>query len=88
MLFLLDAHNVVDYLLQAGVCNTTDLISNQIQLRDSKNFNLQVDFANGSSLLVKQSVVSAMITSRVDSCMKWCCTSCFKLSQTSLSFAL
>jgi hypothetical protein len=54
MLFLLDAHNAVDYLLQADVCNTTDLASEQVHLRDSKNFNLQVDFANGSSLLVKQ----------------------------------
>jgi hypothetical protein len=54
MLFLLDAHNVVDYLFQAGLCSTTDLTSNQIHLRDSKNFNLQVDFPSGSALLVKQ----------------------------------
>ena len=54
MLFLLDAHNVVEYLVQTGVCNTTELTTSQTHLKDSKNFNLQVDLSDGYSLLVKQ----------------------------------
>lgn len=54
MLFLLDTHNVVEYLVKIGICNTSDLTINEIHLRDSKNFNLQVDLSNGRSLLLKQ----------------------------------
>ncbi|OUC15240.1 MAG: hypothetical protein B0A82_07765 [Alkalinema sp. CACIAM 70d] len=53
MLFLLNAQNVIEYLLEVGVCKPTDLINWQAYPKDSKNFNLQVDYS-GNSLLVKQ----------------------------------
>ncbi|GAB4382100.1 MAG: hypothetical protein Kow00121_41820 [Elainellaceae cyanobacterium] len=53
MVFLLNTENVIDYLIQRGVCNSKAHPLQQIESKTSKNFNLFVS-THTSSLLIKQ----------------------------------
>ncbi len=54
MTFLLSYQNVLEYLVEQGLCKPTDHDKIQIKPISCKNFNLLVSFSNGRHLLVKQ----------------------------------
>ncbi len=54
MTFLLNSHNVFDYLVEQGLCNQSEQSPSKIEPVVAKNFNLLLTFANGRQLLVKQ----------------------------------
>lgn len=54
MLFLLNFHNVFDYLVQHNLCNDSERDFIKIELVAAKNFNLLVTFPDNRQLLVKQ----------------------------------
>ncbi|MBE8988322.1 phosphotransferase family protein [Nostoc sp. LEGE 12450] len=54
MTFLLNSHNVFDYLVVHGLCNQSDQPPNQIEPVAAKNFNLLLSWSSDRKLLVKQ----------------------------------
>lgn len=54
MTFLLNSHNVFDYLADRDLCNHLKQSLDKVEPVAAKNFNLLVTFANGRKLLVKQ----------------------------------
>lgn len=54
MTFLLNSHNVFDYLVAQGLCNQPEQPLSKVEPVAAKNFNLLLTFANGRKLLVKQ----------------------------------
>ncbi|MBE8964806.1 aminoglycoside phosphotransferase family protein [Nostocales cyanobacterium LEGE 12452] len=54
MTFLLNSHNVVDYLVERGLCNQSEQAPIKVEQVAAKNFNLLVTLANEKKLLVKQ----------------------------------
>jgi hypothetical protein len=54
MAFLLSTQNVIDYLVERGLCRTEERQLSQIKPKSSKNFNLLVNFSDNRYLLVKQ----------------------------------
>ncbi|PSB27518.1 aminoglycoside phosphotransferase family protein [Chlorogloea sp. CCALA 695] len=54
MTFLLNSHNVFDYLVTQGLCNQSEPPLSKVEPVAAKNFNLLLTFANGRKLLVKQ----------------------------------
>ncbi|MDJ0735413.1 MAG: phosphotransferase [Nostocaceae cyanobacterium] len=54
MTFLLNSHNVFDYLTAHGLSNPSEQTISKIEPLEAKNFNLLLTFADGHKLLVKQ----------------------------------
>lgn len=54
MTFLLNSHNVFDYLADKDLCNQSEQPLNKVEPVAAKNFNLLVTFADERKLLVKQ----------------------------------
>lgn len=54
MTFLLNSHNVFDYLAARGLCNSSEQAISKIEPLAAKNFNLLLTFSDGNKLLVKQ----------------------------------
>ncbi len=54
MTFLLNSHNVFDYLVAQDLCNQVEQLPSKIEPIAAKNFNLLVTFADERKLLVKQ----------------------------------
>lgn len=54
MTFLLNSHNVFDYLVAHGLYNPSEQSLDKIEPLEAKNFNLLLTFSDGSKLLVKQ----------------------------------
>lgn len=54
MAFLLNSHNVYNYLTEHGLCNQSESSGSKAELVTGKNFNLLVTFANNRKLLIKQ----------------------------------
>ena len=54
MAFLLNSHNVCDYLVAQGLCNQSEQPFSKVEPIAAKNFNLLLTFANSRKLLVKQ----------------------------------
>ncbi len=54
MTFLLNSHNVFDYLAAHGLSNPSEQTISKIEPLEAKNFNLLLTFADGHKLLVKQ----------------------------------
>ncbi|WP_373527210.1 phosphotransferase [Nostoc sp.] len=54
MTFLLNSHNVFDYLVVHGLCNQCDQPPSQIEPVTAKNFNLLLSWSGDRKLLVKQ----------------------------------
>lgn len=54
MTFLLNSHNVFDYLIAQGLCNQSEQPPNKVEPLAAKNFNLLLNFADNQKLLVKQ----------------------------------
>ncbi len=54
MTFLLNSHNVFDYLVALDLCNQFEQFPSKIEPIAAKNFNLLVTFADERKLLVKQ----------------------------------
>lgn len=54
MTFLLNSHNLFDYLGQHGLCNQSEQPLSKVESLAAKNFNLLVTFPDGRKLLVKQ----------------------------------
>ncbi|OUL23065.1 LPS biosynthesis choline kinase [Nostoc sp. RF31YmG] len=54
MRFILNSHNVFDYLVTQGICKQSDQPPIKVELLAAKNFNLLVNFLDSSKLLVKQ----------------------------------
>ena len=54
MTFLLNSHNVFDYLVAHGLCNPSEQALSEIEPLEAKNFNLLLTFSDGHKLLVKQ----------------------------------
>ena len=54
MTFLLNSHNVLDYLAARGLYNASEQAMSKIEPVEAKNFNLLLTFSDGDKLLVKQ----------------------------------
>jgi hypothetical protein len=54
MTFILNYHNVFDYLVEKELCNHSEQFPTKIEPVAAKNFNLLLTFINGRKLLVKQ----------------------------------
>ncbi|NDJ24516.1 phosphotransferase [Nostoc sp. B(2019)] len=54
MAFILNYHNVFDYLVEQRLCNRSEQSPSKIEPVAAKNFNLLLTFTNGRKLLVKQ----------------------------------
>lgn len=54
MIFILNSHNVFDYLVTHRLCNQSDPHPSKIEVLPAKNFNLLVSFLDGRKFLVKQ----------------------------------
>jgi serine/threonine protein kinase len=54
MAFLLNIHNIFDYLIQHGYCNPSEQNLCKLELVPAKNFNVLVTFPDNHKLLVKQ----------------------------------
>ncbi|WP_293025267.1 hypothetical protein [Moorena sp. SIO3I8] len=54
MTFILNSHNVFDYLAARGLCNPSEQALSKIEPLEAKNFNLLLTFPDGNKLLVKQ----------------------------------
>lgn len=54
MTFILNSHNVFDYLITQGLCNQSEQPPSKIEPLAAKNFNLLLNFLDGRKLLVKQ----------------------------------
>ncbi|HBB33681.1 MAG TPA: LPS biosynthesis choline kinase [Cyanobacteria bacterium UBA8803] len=54
MTFLLNSHNVFDYLVERGFCARSEQASSKVEPIAAKNFNLLVSLSEGRKLLVKQ----------------------------------
>jgi 5-methylthioribose kinase len=54
MTFILNSHNVFDYLVEQKLCNQSDQPPSTIEPVIAKNFNLLLNFADGHKLIVKQ----------------------------------
>ncbi|NEQ12604.1 MAG: aminoglycoside phosphotransferase family protein, partial [Moorea sp. SIO3E2] len=54
MTFILNSHNVFDYLAARGLCNPSEQALSKIEPLEAKNFNLLLTFPDGHKLLVKQ----------------------------------
>ncbi|MDZ7966085.1 MAG: aminoglycoside phosphotransferase family protein [Nostoc sp. DedSLP03] len=54
MTFLLNSHNIVDYLIEQGLCNQLEQPPIKVELLTAKNFNLLVTLPGDRKLLVKQ----------------------------------
>ncbi len=54
MTFLLNSHNVFDYLAAHGLCNPSEQALSKVEPLEAKNFNLLLTFSDGHKLLVKQ----------------------------------
>jgi hypothetical protein len=54
MTFILNSHNVFDYLAAHGLCNLSEQAASKVEALEAKNFNLLLTFAEGQKLLVKQ----------------------------------
>lgn len=54
MRFILNSHNVFDYLVTQGICKQSDQPPIKVELLAAKNFNLLLNFLDSSKLLVKQ----------------------------------
>ncbi|KYC37875.1 aminoglycoside phosphotransferase [Scytonema hofmannii PCC 7110] len=54
MTFVLSSHNVVNYLIEHGLCTQKEQALSKIESRSSKNFNLLVTIPNNRHLLIKQ----------------------------------
>ncbi|MEH1855433.1 MAG: aminoglycoside phosphotransferase family protein [Nostoc sp.] len=54
MTFLLNSHNVFDYLVEKGLCNQSEPSPSKIEPVTAKNFNLLLSLAGDRKLLVKQ----------------------------------
>ncbi|MBD2744710.1 aminoglycoside phosphotransferase family protein [Coleofasciculus sp. FACHB-1120] len=54
MTFLLNSHNVFDYLVDRGFCTHSEQALSKVEPIAAKNFNLLVSLSNGRKLLVKQ----------------------------------
>ncbi|WP_414530587.1 phosphotransferase [Nodularia chucula] len=54
MIFILNSHNVFDYLVTHRLCNQSDPHPSKIEVLTAKNFNLLVSFLDGRKFLVKQ----------------------------------
>lgn len=54
MTFLLNSHNVCNYLTEHDLCNQSELSSSKVEPVTGKNFNLRVTFPHNRQLLIKQ----------------------------------
>ncbi|MEH2068679.1 MAG: phosphotransferase [Nostoc sp.] len=54
MTFLLNSHNVFDYLVEQELCNQSEQTPSNIELLAAKNFNLLLTFPDSCKLLIKQ----------------------------------
>ncbi|BBD66615.1 hypothetical protein NIES4072_61120 [Nostoc commune NIES-4072] len=54
MTFLLNSHNVFDYLVAHGLCNHSDQPPSQVEPIAAKNFNLLLSWSGDRKLIVKQ----------------------------------
>jgi hypothetical protein len=54
MPFLLSSQNVINYLIDQGICQREDGENSSIEIKPAKNFNLLLTLADGRQLLVKQ----------------------------------
>ncbi len=54
MTFILNSHNVFDYLITRGLCNQSEQPPSKIEPLAAKNFNLLLNFSDDRKLLVKQ----------------------------------
>ncbi|YAG04731.1 hypothetical protein NSTC731_00949 [Nostoc sp. DSM 114167] len=54
MIFILNSYNVVDYLVEQGLCNQSKQLPIKIEPVAAKNFNLLITLPNERKLLVKQ----------------------------------
>jgi hypothetical protein len=54
MTFLLNSHNVLDYLIEQGLCNQSDQPPTKVEPIAAKNFNLLLSLSGDRKLLVKQ----------------------------------
>ncbi|WP_375473650.1 phosphotransferase family protein [uncultured Nostoc sp.] len=54
MTFLLNSHNVVDYLVEQGLCNQSEQLPIKVEIVAAKNFNLLATLPGDRKLLVKQ----------------------------------
>ncbi|BAY44854.1 hypothetical protein SAMD00079811_24560 [Scytonema sp. HK-05] len=54
MPFLLNSHNVFEYLVEHGLCNNSEQALSKVEPVVAKNFNLLVTFPDSRKLLVKQ----------------------------------
>lgn len=54
MTFILNSHNVFDYLITQWLCNHSEQPPSKIEPLAAKNFNLLLNFLDGRKLLVKQ----------------------------------
>ncbi len=54
MTFLLNSHNVFDYLAAHGLCNPLEQALSKVEPLEAKNFDLLLTFSDGHKLLVKQ----------------------------------
>jgi hypothetical protein len=54
MTFLLNSHNVFDYLAAHGLCNLSEQAPRKVEPLEAKNFNLLLTFPDSRKLLVKQ----------------------------------
>jgi len=54
MPFLVNSHNVFDYLIENNFCNRSEAATSKVEPISAKNFNLLVTFPDNRKLLVKQ----------------------------------
>lgn len=54
MTFLLNSHNVFDYLIEQGLCNQSEQSPSKVKPLTAKNFNLLLSWSGDRKLLVKQ----------------------------------
>ncbi|MGI2903308.1 aminoglycoside phosphotransferase family protein [Tolypothrix sp. VBCCA 56010] len=54
MPFLLNSHNVFEYLVELGLCNNSEQATSKVELVVTKNFDLLVTLSDSRKLLVKQ----------------------------------
>lgn len=54
MTFLLNSHNVFDYLVEHGFCTQSEKTLSKVEPIAAKNFNFLLSFPNGRKLLIKQ----------------------------------
>ncbi len=52
MPFLLNSHNVFEYLVELGLCNNSEQATSKVEPVAAKNFNLLVTFDDSRKLLV------------------------------------